>query len=195
MEPQPFARQMQKEMIEEIERNRPAYIVFVSIQFSWLAGRNRTCKFSIGSVMRVRRSSPDDGNGPITTRPSRNRLGGRSRQNAVATSQFVSILRPALPASRSTKPSLKPSEGALIAGTLHLTCRGRFDSRGRSMAHVRLNLGRLSAPELIDLATHLQSGLDGIRILPSPTRASRSFANWRQNSWNSRPPIASSGSA
>ena len=29
------------------------------------------------------------------------------------------------------------------------------------MAHVRLNLARLSAPELIDLATHLESGLEG----------------------------------
>lgn len=36
MEPQPFASQMQTEMIEEIERNRPAYIVFVSMQYSWL---------------------------------------------------------------------------------------------------------------------------------------------------------------
>ena len=36
MEPQPFAKRMQEEMIREIEQNPPAYLVFVSIPTSWL---------------------------------------------------------------------------------------------------------------------------------------------------------------
>jgi hypothetical protein len=36
MEPQPFARTMQNRMIEEIEKNPPAYVVFVNIPTSWL---------------------------------------------------------------------------------------------------------------------------------------------------------------
>ncbi len=35
MEPQPFASQMQKEMISEIETNKPEYLVFVSNPTSW----------------------------------------------------------------------------------------------------------------------------------------------------------------
>lgn len=37
MEPQPFARRMQDEMIREIEAARPAYVVFVNTTHSWLA--------------------------------------------------------------------------------------------------------------------------------------------------------------
>jgi hypothetical protein len=37
MEPQPFARRMQEEMIHEIEAASPAYVVFVNGKFSWLA--------------------------------------------------------------------------------------------------------------------------------------------------------------
>jgi hypothetical protein len=37
MESQPFALQMQKEMITEIEAARPKFLVFVSTQLSWLA--------------------------------------------------------------------------------------------------------------------------------------------------------------
>jgi len=37
MEPQPFARQMQREMIGEIEGAQPAYVVLVAITSSWLA--------------------------------------------------------------------------------------------------------------------------------------------------------------
>lgn len=36
MEPQPFARQMQREMIKEIEASHPPYLVFAKIQTSWL---------------------------------------------------------------------------------------------------------------------------------------------------------------
>ena len=36
MEPQPLARQMQEEMIREIESARPQYIVFVNVITSWL---------------------------------------------------------------------------------------------------------------------------------------------------------------
>jgi hypothetical protein len=36
MEPQPFARQMQEDMIRQIERNPPQFLVFVSIPTSWL---------------------------------------------------------------------------------------------------------------------------------------------------------------
>ena len=35
MEPQPYAAQMQSEMIGEIETNRPQYLVFVSNPESW----------------------------------------------------------------------------------------------------------------------------------------------------------------
>jgi hypothetical protein len=35
-EPQPFAKQMQEEMIREIEQNPPAYLVFIAIPTSWL---------------------------------------------------------------------------------------------------------------------------------------------------------------
>lgn len=35
MEPQPFATRMQQDMIQEIEQNQPAYLVFVSIHNSW----------------------------------------------------------------------------------------------------------------------------------------------------------------
>jgi hypothetical protein len=38
MESQPYARRMQEEMIREIEAARPAYLVFVEIKTSWLAG-------------------------------------------------------------------------------------------------------------------------------------------------------------
>jgi hypothetical protein len=37
MEPQPFARRMQEEMIHEIEAASPAYVVFVNGPMSWLA--------------------------------------------------------------------------------------------------------------------------------------------------------------
>ncbi|MEY2546950.1 MAG: hypothetical protein QOG48_2067 [Verrucomicrobiota bacterium] len=36
MEPQPFAAQMQKEMMREIETARPKYVVFVAVDTSWL---------------------------------------------------------------------------------------------------------------------------------------------------------------
>lgn len=36
MEPQPFAAQMQQEMIREIEKARPKFVVFVAIHTSWL---------------------------------------------------------------------------------------------------------------------------------------------------------------
>jgi hypothetical protein len=37
MEPQPFAKTMQAEMIREIESAHPRYLVFVWIRYSWLA--------------------------------------------------------------------------------------------------------------------------------------------------------------
>jgi hypothetical protein len=40
MEPQRFALQMQEEMIQEIERANPRYIVFVSVATSWLQRRD-----------------------------------------------------------------------------------------------------------------------------------------------------------
>jgi hypothetical protein len=40
MEPQPYALQMQKEMIGQIEADRPKFIVFVNVNFSWLVGPN-----------------------------------------------------------------------------------------------------------------------------------------------------------
>ncbi len=40
MEPQPYARQMQLEMIREIETARPKFLVLVVISKSWLAGRD-----------------------------------------------------------------------------------------------------------------------------------------------------------
>ena len=36
MEPQPYARRMQEEMIAEIERNQPAFVVYVEEPYSWL---------------------------------------------------------------------------------------------------------------------------------------------------------------
>ena len=36
MEPQPFARSMQEDMIAQLERERPLYIVFVNVDTSWL---------------------------------------------------------------------------------------------------------------------------------------------------------------
>jgi hypothetical protein len=36
MEPQPYALKMQREMIQEIESNKPEYMVFVVCRFSWL---------------------------------------------------------------------------------------------------------------------------------------------------------------
>jgi hypothetical protein len=40
MEPQPYAHQMQQEMIREIETARPKFLVLVVINKSWLAGRD-----------------------------------------------------------------------------------------------------------------------------------------------------------
>lgn len=40
MEPQPYARQMQQEMIREIETARPKFLVLVVVGKSWLAGRD-----------------------------------------------------------------------------------------------------------------------------------------------------------
>src|SRR6185369_9064531 len=40
MEDQPFAEQMQQEMIRQIEQSRPKYCVLVNMQFSWLVGPN-----------------------------------------------------------------------------------------------------------------------------------------------------------
>jgi hypothetical protein len=37
MEVHPYARQMQEEMIAEIEAARPRYLIFVDIPISWLA--------------------------------------------------------------------------------------------------------------------------------------------------------------
>lgn len=37
MEPQPFALQMQRTMIDEIERKKPAYLVYIGLASSWLA--------------------------------------------------------------------------------------------------------------------------------------------------------------
>ncbi len=39
MEPQPYAHQMQQEMIREIETSRPKFLVLVVVNKSWLAGR------------------------------------------------------------------------------------------------------------------------------------------------------------
>ena len=36
MEVQPFAEQMQREMMAEIEKAKPAYMVFVNVPTSWL---------------------------------------------------------------------------------------------------------------------------------------------------------------
>jgi hypothetical protein len=36
MEPQPYARRMQEEMIAEIERNQPQFVVYVEEPYSWL---------------------------------------------------------------------------------------------------------------------------------------------------------------
>ena len=40
MEPQPYAHQMQQEMIREIETARPKFLVLVVVNNSWLAGRD-----------------------------------------------------------------------------------------------------------------------------------------------------------
>ena len=40
MEPQPYAQQMQQEMIREIETAHPKFLVLVVINKSWLAGRD-----------------------------------------------------------------------------------------------------------------------------------------------------------
>ncbi|HST30584.1 MAG TPA: glycosyltransferase family 39 protein [Chthoniobacterales bacterium] len=40
MEPQPYAHQMQEEMIREIETNRPRFLVLIVVNKSWLAGRD-----------------------------------------------------------------------------------------------------------------------------------------------------------
>jgi len=40
MEPQPYAHQMQQEMIREIETARPKFLVLVVVSKSWLAGRD-----------------------------------------------------------------------------------------------------------------------------------------------------------
>jgi 4-amino-4-deoxy-L-arabinose transferase-like glycosyltransferase len=40
MEPQPYAHQMQQEMIREIETARPKFLVLVIVNKSWLAGRD-----------------------------------------------------------------------------------------------------------------------------------------------------------
>jgi hypothetical protein len=40
MEPQPYAHQMQQEMIHEIETARPKFLVLVVVNMSWLAGRD-----------------------------------------------------------------------------------------------------------------------------------------------------------
>jgi hypothetical protein len=40
MEDQPYAAKMQEEMIAEIEKNRPEYVVYVNDDFSWLRGPN-----------------------------------------------------------------------------------------------------------------------------------------------------------
>jgi hypothetical protein len=40
MEPQPYAHQMQQEMIREIETARPKFLVLVIVNRSWLAGRD-----------------------------------------------------------------------------------------------------------------------------------------------------------
>ena len=36
MEPQKYAQQMQQEMIREIERARPKYLISVAMNYSWL---------------------------------------------------------------------------------------------------------------------------------------------------------------
>jgi len=40
MEPQPYARQMQEEMIADIERNQPKYLVCTRLNFSWAVKPN-----------------------------------------------------------------------------------------------------------------------------------------------------------
>ncbi len=40
MENQPFARKMQGEMMEEFEREKPAFVIFVAVPTSWLIGRD-----------------------------------------------------------------------------------------------------------------------------------------------------------
>ena len=40
MEPQPYARQMQEEMINEIETARPKFLVLIVLNKSWLSGRD-----------------------------------------------------------------------------------------------------------------------------------------------------------
>jgi hypothetical protein len=40
MEPQPYAHQMQQEMIRDIETARPKFLVLVVVNKSWLAGRD-----------------------------------------------------------------------------------------------------------------------------------------------------------
>jgi hypothetical protein len=36
IEPQPYAAAMQKEMIQEVEKSRPAYLVYVNVRGSWV---------------------------------------------------------------------------------------------------------------------------------------------------------------
>ena len=40
MEPQPYARQMQQEMIDEIQATRPRFLILIVMGKSWLAGRD-----------------------------------------------------------------------------------------------------------------------------------------------------------
>lgn len=71
MEPQPFARKMQEDMIREIEQNPPEYLVFVSIPTSWLA-RPDSCQLLLNWVGGyVKQNMQPDGliqfTGPQTT--------------------------------------------------------------------------------------------------------------------------------
>ena len=86
MEPQPFASQMQTEMIEEIERNRPAYIVFVSMQYSWLKRPDSDRKI-LDWLVKERAAGHLEVAGLIDfmgSSAATDRVGCRSRQNAVA---------------------------------------------------------------------------------------------------------------
>ena len=50
MEAQPLAESMQEEMINEVERSKPRFIVVVDVRFSWLYGPASKFLFRIGPI-------------------------------------------------------------------------------------------------------------------------------------------------
>jgi hypothetical protein len=93
MEPQPFARQMQRDMIQEIESARPAFLVIVMVPGSWAAQPTSDDRILEWMERYARDCYIPEGVVEISAGGAAWRWGADARMRSPATPQFVAIHR------------------------------------------------------------------------------------------------------